>query len=234
MNMSTEVAIWAIVPAAGLGSRMESPIPKQYLPIHGKSILSHTLERICAIPAIRRVIVPLHVDDQHWQTTKHKLPEKIEITCGGALRSESVWNALQILSDRAMPQDWILVHDAVRPCILPEEIEKLLKELTDHPVGGLLATRVVDTLKKAKGSEVVATVDREHIWKALTPQVFRYGILCEAFAQAFANNIRITDESSAIEYLGHQPKLCEGSSSNIKITRHEDLAFAEKWLKDCE
>lgn len=223
--------IWAIVPAAGIGQRIGGLLPKQYVQLGDKPILTHTLNTICQIPHVRQVIVPLHPLDQYWQRLIH-LPYKNYVTIiGGELRFESVFNALTYLKNLAQPQDWVLVHDAVRPCITKEAVTELLQQIDNDPVGGLWGVPVCDTLKKVDAAgKVLYTVPREQLWHAQTPQIFRFELLYLAFAKVKQDKIIMTDEASAIEYLGYHPKMVQGRYDNIKITWPEDLQRAMHWL----
>jgi 2-C-methyl-D-erythritol 4-phosphate cytidylyltransferase len=234
MNKSRN-AIWAIVPAAGIGQRMGRRLPKQYVSIENKPILTHTLETICQVPNILQVIIPLHPDDQYWQQLIH-LPYKNFVTVIGAdIRYQSVLNALEYIKNAAQPQDWVLVHDAVRPCVTQAGISELLAHLIDHPVGGLWGVPVRDTLKLVdKTGAVLKTIARDQLWHAQTPQIFRFELLYQALMKAKHDKIDITDEASAIEHLGYHPLMVQGSYGNIKITWPEDLISAAHWFKQHE
>ena len=232
------MSIWAIVPAAGIGLRMGSSTPKQYLPLLGKPVLLHSLERLAAISgsdfALQSIIVPVHHEDNwHQELPLGDLP--IEFVPGGEERQESVMNALYALKERATDEDWVLVHDAVRPCVQPGDIKLLLNKVSEHACGGLLGAPVVSTLKRVdSASQVVATVDRSNCWQAYTPQVFRYGLLRQSLEQARAKAVPITDEASAVEAAGFSPLLVEGDHLNIKITHESDLKLAEMILQQQE
>lgn len=228
---------WVLVPAAGIGKRMGSEIPKQYLSIAGRSILAWTLERMEQLDKIEQIVLILHPQEKLRQTdTQQSLlptPSKIMTVAGGEERFNSVLNGLISLQSRAEADDWVLVHDAVRPCVAVSDIEKLIAALANDPVGGLLANSVIDTLKLSSLSEgaaqpsVSATLDRENYWLAATPQMFRYGLLCEALEHAVDNGLQITDEASAMEVMGHKVKLVAGRSDNIKVTHASDLPLVE-------
>ncbi len=223
---------WAIVPAAGSGSRMGSRRPKQYLHLHDKSILQHTLERLC-LPQIAGIVVCLAEDDAYWETLT--LPKPIIRVNGGAERCHSVLNGLQALRQRAQPDDWVLVHDAARPCVRQADIEKLMTELAYHPVGGLLAVPVRDTMKRAASNahqiEIGETINREGLWHALTPQMFRLETLYHALQSVLNKGELVTDDAQAIERFGLHPVLIEGHPDNIKITHPQDLSLAELYLR---
>jgi 2-C-methyl-D-erythritol 4-phosphate cytidylyltransferase len=227
--------IWAIVPAAGIGQRMGTTLPKQYVSVENKPILAHTLDVICQIPNIRQVIIPLHPHDHYWQQLMHVPYDNYMTVTGGVLRDESVLNALHAIKNKANPQDWVLVHDAVRPCITVQGIHELLTHIADHPVGGLWGVPVRDTLKQVDASgNVIKTIAREALWHAQTPQIFRFELLYLALLQAKRDNINITDEASAIEHLGYHPQMVQGSYTNIKITWPEDLISAAHWFRQHE
>ncbi len=223
---------WAIVPAAGSGSRMGSRRPKQYLHLHDKPILQHTLERLC-LPQIAGIVVCLAEDDAYWETLT--LPKPIIRVNGGAERCHSVLNGLQALRQRAQPDDWVLVHDAARPCVRQADIEKLMTELAHHPVGGLLAVPVRDTMKRAASNahqiEIGETINREGLWHALTPQMFRLETLYHALQSVLNKGELVTDDAQAIERFGLHPVLIEGHPDNIKITHPQDLSLAELYLR---
>jgi len=205
--------------------------PKQYLPLLGKPVLQHTLERLC-LPAISGIIVCTAPQDAIWQTLTLQLPVPIWQVTGGTERFHTVLKGLEKLVDIAQPTDWVLVHDAARPCVRRADIEKLLTQLAQHPIGGLLAVPVRDTMKKANTQGlVIETVNRENMWHALTPQMFRLNKLLTALEQVIANGDTVTDEAQAMERLGYQPVLVEGHADNIKITHPQDLQWAELFLQ---
>lgn len=222
---------WAVIPAAGAGKRMARAVPKQYLSLHGRSVLEWALQPFLADARCRGVVLVLASDDTHWPTLglHHS---KLRVAAGGAERADSVLAGLNTLLSIAAPTEWVLVHDAARPCVHPADLDALLAVANDaEPVGALLATPVSDTLKQATADQRVAhTVPRAGLWRALTPQLFRLGQLHAALQNALANNIAITDEASAMEALGLQPRLIAGRSDNLKITLPEDLALAESVL----
>ena len=224
---------WALVPAAGLGKRMGSAIPKQYLPLAGRPVIAHTLATLLDYPRIDGVVVAISAEDEWWPEVAAKLTavKPLLVVTGGAERCHSVLNGLEALRERAALADWILVHDAARPCLTAEDLDRLLAELADDSVGGLLAVPVRDTLKQADAAgRVTATVDRSQLWHALTPQMFRLGMLHEALRAALARGLLVTDEAAAMEAAGFAPRLVEGRADNLKITRPEDLALAEFYL----
>jgi len=221
------MAHWVIVPAAGIGARMGSARPKQYLPLGAHSVLGQTLHRLAELPDLGRIIVALHPEDEFWPSLALPQSVPVSVCVGGAQRSESVLNALMALQGEAGAEDWVLVHDAVRPCVRIAEIASLLEAIAHHPSGGLLAVPVSSTLKHCDSAgNVDATLARDDVWQASTPQVFRYRVLCDALSAGIAGGALITDEASALELAGHAPRLVRGSADNIKITYPEDLLFA--------
>ncbi|VAW93441.1 2-C-methyl-D-erythritol 4-phosphate cytidylyltransferase [hydrothermal vent metagenome] len=222
---------WSIVPAAGIGSRMQQAIPKQYLKIDNKTILDYTLEKLCSHDLIKGVVVAISSTDEYWPNHVSIYNKEIITVQGGSERFQSVFNALQSLSGKCDINDWVLVHDAARPCLSLDDISKLIEKVKCDDIGGLLATPVRDTMKRANSfGKILHTTERLYLWHALTPQMFRYGMLCDALQSAIDTNLVITDEASALEAKGYQPLLIEGSIKNIKITRPEDLALAELYL----
>lgn len=221
--MSTKY--WAILPAAGSGTRFESTTPKQYLALLGKTVMQHSVDRICQLD-LQGCVIALSPNDQTAKSLQFEKPHLLHWVTGGAERMDSVLSALEYLQDFVNQSDWVLVHDVARPCILNSDLQRLTTELADDAVGGLLAVPVRDTLKLAKQQQVLQTVSRDNLWQCQTPQMFRFGILIQALREAKANKKLVTDEASAIELLNLTVKLIAGSSSNIKITYPEDLALA--------
>jgi 2-C-methyl-D-erythritol 4-phosphate cytidylyltransferase len=222
---------WAIIPAAGVGKRMGAAIPKQYLQLTGRPVIDHTLERILLHPRIDGVYVALGEDDGWWEDTEFAGHPDLVRVAGGAERCHSVLNALDALLDRAAADDWVLVHDAARPCVRRGDITRLIDTLAEHPVGGLLGMPVRDTMKRTDAAGLVEhTVERANLWHAFTPQMFRVGPLHEALRGALAAGVTVTDEASAMERAGQRPLMVEGSPDNLKITRPEDLALAGYYL----
>lgn len=221
---------WLVMPAAGSGRRFGHPLPKQYAPLCGRTVIEWALEPFIADPRCAGVVVAIAPGDAHWQHIAARLPH-VAVAPGGAARSDSVRSALLALAARARADDWVLVHDAARPCLSLADRDRLLKELGGHSVGGLLATRAADTLKRAaENLSVVMTLDRTDLWRALTPQMFRYGPLCAALDAAKALGHSPSDEAQAFEWLGEHPALIEGSAANLKVTSTSDLALAEALL----
>ncbi|ABA57367.1 2-C-methyl-D-erythritol 4-phosphate cytidylyltransferase [Nitrosococcus oceani ATCC 19707] len=223
---------WAVVPAAGVGKRMEADIPKQYLPLMGKTVIEHTLARLLQHPRIQAVVVAVSSEDRWWSERLFQDNERIIRVTGGAERCHSVRNGLESLMALAAPEDWVLVHDAARPCLRKEDIDRLIETLHDHPMGGLLALPISDTVKRADAEgSVMETVDRKGLWRAMTPQMFPLAKLYNSLREAIAAGVQVTDEASAMEWAGFSPRLIEGYSDNIKITHPQDLAQAEVFLK---
>jgi 2-C-methyl-D-erythritol 4-phosphate cytidylyltransferase len=224
---------FALIPAAGSGSRMANELPKQYLELSGRPLLYHSVERLCGHPQIQQVFVVLAQGDPHfarfdWQPFASKL--KL-LHCGGDTRAASVFNGLLAARDTIAASDWVLVHDAARPCLGTAELDRLIRELGDDATGGLLAVPVTDTLKRAnRENQVMQTESRENLWQAQTPQMFRYRLLIEALRAT--DHTLATDEASAVEKLGLKPKLVMGDTRNLKVTYPQDLALAELILNN--
>jgi 2-C-methyl-D-erythritol 4-phosphate cytidylyltransferase len=228
--MTESLKFWAVVPAAGVGKRMQSDRPKQYLELAGKTVIEQTLARLLGSEVFSAVAVAVSVEDPYWPELELSRHPQVVTAPGGKERADSVLSALKSLHGRADENDWVLVHDAARPCITSEDIHKLIDTLVDDDIGGILALSSHDTLKDVQGDAIVGTLDRRHIWRALTPQMFRYGMLKTALIEA-EGNPAITDEASALELKGLKPKIVEGRPDNIKITRPEDLALATFYLE---
>ncbi len=221
---------YAIVPAAGTGARFGADKPKQYLDLLGRPLIFHTLAALTACPEIERVWVVLSPDDPYWPRYDWSVlgPKLETVRCGGATRAESVHNGLQAAAMVAIEDDWVLVHDAARPCLSGQMLDAMFRELADDPVGGILAVPVADTLKRADAEQrVAATEPRDGLWQAQTPQMFRYGQLCSALQ----NHRDVTDEAGAIEAAGLTPRLVRGDSTNLKVTYPADLALAAMSLR---
>jgi 2-C-methyl-D-erythritol 4-phosphate cytidylyltransferase len=231
--MTSHPAIWCVVPAAGVGKRFGSAIPKQYLQLQGKTVCDHTLERLLQLDEIRRVMVCLSPEDEFFATLPVAQNPRITTTPGGAERCHSVLNGLRALQPDACDQDWVLVHDVARPCVRPQDIRRLLDQVTGSgAVGGILAHPVRDTMKRADPHHrIIETVCRNQLWHALTPQLFPLGILRAALEAALAAAALVTDEASAIELAGHQPLLVEGHPDNLKITHPQDLPLAALFIQ---
>lgn len=225
-----------VLPAAGSGRRMRQELPKQYLQIHGKTLLQHTLERLAVLPGLERIVLATAAGDAQLDRVLTALPPGISklllVVEGGCERMHSVLNAVTALEGIAGPDDWVLVHDAVRPCVRLDDVRNLLSQIRDEPAGGLLAQPVRDTLKRADvDGYVAATLDRSALWLAATPQVFRHGILLQALRECAARKLVVTDEAAAVEALGLPVRLVPGHADNIKITWPEDLALLAALLQ---
>ena len=222
-----------IIPASGVGTRMGSSTPKQYLRLeNGLTIIDQCLKTLLEIKLISGFVVALSSTDSFFQSSHFYNHSKIlAIAEGGKERFNSVLSALNSLNNRAQPNDWVLVHDSVRPCIKKSDIEKLIREVSNDSIGGILATSAIDTVKEKNASGSIKTIDRKKLYMAQTPQMFRFGILKEAIESAIRMGGRINDESEAIEKLGHSVKIIGGSSSNIKITAKDDIDLANYFLK---
>lgn len=222
-------AFWAVIPAAGVGARMVADRPKQYLALGTRTILEHSLGCFLDHPSLKGLVVSLALDDPYWPNLACASDTRIQRVEGGDERSGSVLNALLHLhAQGAGDDDWVLVHDAARPNLARDDLDHLLSELADDPVGGLLAVPARDTLKRVDAQgRVLGTVDRSQIWQAYTPQMFRLGALHRALADSLVADAVVTDEASAMEWAGLAPRLIEGRSDNIKVTRPEDL----EWLR---
>jgi 2-C-methyl-D-erythritol 4-phosphate cytidylyltransferase len=221
---------FALIPAAGFGSRMGNELPKQYLSLNNKPMIYHAINTLCQTRLITGVFVVLSPCDNEWlKYDWSKFSEKlIVLNYGGITRAESVLNGLTAAKQKNLidANDWILVHDAARPCLTSIQLEKLINELSDDDVGGLLAVPVADTLKRSDTEcRVAHTESRENLWQAQTPQMFRYELLTKALINA--TNIHVTDDASAVEALGLHPKLVLGDAYNFKVTYPQDLALAE-------
>ncbi|MDO9103940.1 MAG: 2-C-methyl-D-erythritol 4-phosphate cytidylyltransferase [Methylovulum sp.] len=228
--MTQAITYWAVVPAAGVGKRMNADRPKQYLELDGKTVIEHSLSRLLQADVFAAISVAISMEDPYWPELGISTHSKIITAAGGKERADSVLSALTAIAAQAADDDWVLVHDAARPCITAADIHRLINELKQDEVGGILALPSHDTLKKTQGQDILGTLDRSHIWRALTPQMFRYGRLKAALSAA-AGNPAVTDEASALELQGWQPKIVEGRPDNIKITRPEDLALAQFYLE---
>lgn len=221
-------ARFALVPAAGSGSRMGGARPKQYLELAGKPLIHHALATLCRAPAVSAVYVVLAADDAEWGTYDWSVlgPKLKPLYCGGPRRADSVLNGLRAITADVTPDDWVLVHDAARPCLAAYHLDALFHQVRDGDVGGILAVPVADTLKRAdETGHIAATVPREGLWQAQTPQMFRYRVL----RQALERTGGVTDEASAVEALGLRPRLVAADATNLKVTYSLDLKLAE-WI----
>jgi 2-C-methyl-D-erythritol 4-phosphate cytidylyltransferase / 2-C-methyl-D-erythritol 2,4-cyclodiphosphate synthase len=235
--------VWAVVPAAGQGRRFETPAtgsaPKQYAPLLGASVLEWSLRPLLEEARIHGIVVVLAKDDALWPGVAARLNDsRVRTAVGGENRQDSVMNGLLELERQAAPEDWVLVHDAARPCLTSSDLRALLDTVAEGAangaaIGAVLAAPVVDTVKRERGA-IVETVERQGLWRALTPQVFGYQRLRDALDDAARAGVAVTDEAQALERLGLRPALVSGSAFNIKVTRAEDLAIAARILKTTE
>lgn len=217
-------SFWVVIPAAGIGSRMCSDIPKQYLTLGSLTVLEHTLACFLDHPKLLKIIICLSKNDQYWAGLSIKSHPLIQVVDGGDDRANSVMSGLISLSGQAKQDDWVLVHDAARPNLTRQDLDKLLCVAGQDSVGGLLAVPSRDTLKQInEQGRVKKTLDRKVIWQALTPQMFRFQQLKFALQQALDKKVVVTDEASAIEMVGHAPLLVEGRGDNLKVTYPEDI-----------
>ena len=222
---------FVVIPAAGSGRRFSVSIPKQYAALGSSTVIEHALSNFEADPDCAGIVVVVAPEDTQWPAIAARRSRLIESVAGGAERAHSVRNGLLALSTRVREDDWIMVHDAARPCFSVDDLALLKRELASHPVGGLLAVPLADTLKRALevGSQVAhvdSTLDRNGLWRAATPQVFRCGVLLRALGAALEAGRTPTDEAQAIEWSGQRPRLVAGRTDNIKVTTSEDLALA--------
>lgn len=217
---------------------MAGEIAKQYLPLFGKTVIEHSLQRLHSHASIAGMVVAMPANDDYGQQLLLGFPAQgkpLLSVSGGAERAHSVLNALRRLAEIAQTEDWVLVHDAVRPCLRHEDIDKLVTTLHQHPVGGLLGVRVNDTMKRVDAAgNILQTLDREQLWHAQTPQMFRLGLLTEALSHAIEHGLQVTDEASAMALTGVLPAMVEGHADNIKITRAPDLILAQFYLEQQE
>lgn len=228
----SEPSYWVVVPAAGVGKRIGGSVPKQYLELGGRAVIDHTIERLLLHPSVDGLYLAISDGDSRWADSEFAGHPDLVTVPGGAERCHSVFNALTQLLSRASTDDWVLVHDAARPCVRRSDIDHLIAILRDHDTGGLLGMPVRDTMKRTDAADrVTETVERTHLWHAFTPQMFRLGILHEALRGALEAGFLVTDEASAIEWAGHRPIMVEGHSDNLKITRPEDLPLAAYFLE---
>jgi 2-C-methyl-D-erythritol 4-phosphate cytidylyltransferase len=229
---------WLVMPAAGSGRRFQGDIPKQYAPLSGRTVIEWALAPFLGDPRCAHAVVVIAESDGTWPRVAARVTgERLSATPGGGERSVSVRRGLALLEGRADRDDWVLVHDAARPCLEVRDLEELIRRVSAHGSGGLLALRVADTLKQARaaaagaGFVVAETVARADLWRALTPQMFRFGALCAALDAAHAAGRHPSDEAQALEWRGENPLLVEGAATNLKLTTGADLALAEAVLR---
>lgn len=231
---------WVVVPAAGVGRRFGSAVPKQYLPLGDQPMIRHTLQRLQSVSAIDGGVVALAVDDRWWPELAFPGKDWWRTVTGGAERSDSVLAALEALAGQANEDDWVLVHDVARPCVMPSDIQQLIRAVETHPVGGILAVPLTDTVKlatadsaadSARAPHIETTLDRNRLWAAQTPQMFRYGLLRSTLSELTRRGVAVTDEAAAMEHRGLSPRLVAGRRDNIKVTGPGDIAMAAAILE---
>lgn len=224
--------LYAVVPAAGKGERFGNDIPKQYLPLNGRTVLEHTLTRLANHQRIAQVVVAIAADDTHFEKLAGGLPSNIATVHGGAERCHSVLAGLEWLCERAPNSAWVMVHDAARPCLRASDIDRMIAAVADGEPGAILGLPVRDTLKRGDADDrITDTVDRTAMWRALTPQLFQLGPLRNAIESALDADLIVTDEAQSMERSGVRPKLVHGHGDNIKITHREDLELAESIMQ---
>jgi len=226
---------WAIVPAAGVGKRMQADRPKQYLPLYNKTVIEHTLDRLLSLNEITGVVLSISETDEYWPELNYVTTKPLLIAKGGKERSDSVVNALKLLEKEVNVSEsiWVLVHDAARPCVRSDDVRFLINSASSKEDGGLLALPVKDTMKRSNNiNEIEETVARDNLWHALTPQMFPLNTLMNALKRAEKTDMQITDDASAMELAGFSPVLIQAHEDNIKITRGFDLQLAEMFLKN--
>ncbi len=227
--MARQTQCWAVVPAAGVGARVGAHLPKQYLHLSGKPLISYTLDALLNCDFISGVSIAVSNEDQYWSDLTQTSHTKFKQCIGGKNRADSVLAGIRSL-DKADDHDWVMVHDAARPCITTEQLASLYASLCHTEQGGLWAIPVADTLKYVEGQQSLRTIDRSAVWRAQTPQMFRIGTLRNALNKALSHNTNITDEASAMELSGFRPEIIEGFTQNIKVTYANDVKLAEFYL----
>lgn len=230
--MTQETSCWAVIPAAGVSRRMGGEVPKQLLKINGKTILSYALEVLAAEPMIKGVVL-VGPEKQLPEDILAAFPDKpVRTVEGGRERCYSVMNGLLRLAENIANDNWVLVHDAARPCLRRTDLRRLIETIADHEAGGLLGVPAQDTIKQCNHNRIIrTTLDRTHLWHAQTPQMFKLGVLTHALNSALERGIEVTDEASAMESAGYHPLLVEGHADNIKITKPDDLALVKYYLQ---
>ncbi len=225
--------IWVVIPASGIGSRMQASLPKQYLPLQNKTVIESTLDRLLSLDAIDGAVVVLNEKDQYWHNLNYQNDKPILTAIGAKERSGSVLNGLEALKDLSQKNDlWVMIHDAVRPCVTHTDLQLLVDGSLVEKDGLFLAHPVADTLKRVNSNlHCVETVDRESLWRAFTPQMFPFELIYEALLKVMGNGLQITDDVSAVQALNLSPKIILGRSDNIKITYPQDIVIAETILK---
>ena len=229
--MSDSLKYWVVIPAAGEGLRMGVDKPKQYISINNKTIIEHTIDCFIYREEIEKIIVAISKEDEFWSTLEISDHDKIMTVSGGKERYQSVLNSLKMLSSEAEDDDWVMVHDAARPCLNQSAIDRLIIQLKGHDIGGILAMPCRDTMKRSNDTgEIDETVERQSLWHAQTPQMFKYGKLLLAIQDALKNKAVVTDEAMAVERLGFKPMLVLGHQENIKLTYKDDLESLKAYL----
>jgi 2-C-methyl-D-erythritol 4-phosphate cytidylyltransferase len=231
MASNVEPHFFAVIPAAGTGSRFSAHDAKQYMPLLSSTVLERSAATLLQSNSLQQLVIAIHPEDTRAASLPQLQDVRVRFVVGGGERSDSVLAALHALQGVAAENDWVLVHDAARPCLAEKELQRLLSELSQDTVGGILAVPATDTLKQVAAGVVKSTLDRRAIWQAQTPQMFRFGLLLAALQQARDKHLAVTDEASAVEAAGHVVKVVEGARSNIKITYPEDLALAAFYLQ---
>lgn len=226
--------IFCIVPAAGVGSRMQAGRPKQYLPFRSSTILDITLSRLLSSRYIEKLVVVVQAADKFWPDSAYASDENITIAAGGAERADSVLNGIAAIKSQAQEGDWVMVHDAARPCVHPADIDRLIAAALEGHSGAILATPINDTIKEVIAGLSSSTLDRSHMWRALTPQIFKLADLEQALLHAKKKGLVVTDEASAMEGLNKPVQVLEGRADNIKITSPNDLLLANFYIDEQE
>jgi 2-C-methyl-D-erythritol 4-phosphate cytidylyltransferase len=210
---------------------MNSAVPKQYLELAGKPVICHVLEAFDSHPRIAGTVIALAASDARWAAAATRVNKPLHRVTGGATRMQSVISGLEFLNGHAAPEDWVMVHDAARPCLTHGDLDRMIDALYTHVVGGLLGVRIADTVKRVDtAGNVTETIDRSQLWRAFTPQMFRLKLLYGALTDAAAHGRDVTDEAAAMERMGYTPVMVEGRPDNIKITHAHDVALAEFYL----
>jgi len=231
--MKAEVTCWVVLAAAGKGTRLGADVPKTYVPIHGRPLISYSLDCFLSYAPCVGIVVVIAEDDQHWSLLPYTDMDNVYCVRGGNERYDSVLRGLQFLHDKVNANSWVMVHDGARPCITHASLDRLLQALQKDAVGGLLGVPVTDTVKRIDANHnVESTLDRDDLYLAQTPQLFRYGVLSNAMAAALATNINITDSSMAVAQAGYPCTVVAGDVSNLKVTTSADLALATYYLKE--
>lgn len=216
---------WVIIPSAGTGQRFNHSLPKQYLDINGRTVLEWSIRLFLDKPWVSKILLPIAKEDHFFANLEIAHHEKIVPVWGGQTRMQSVANALTHLASLVQNHDWVIVHDAARPCLHPSDLNQFIENLIEDEVGGILASKMKDTIKQVFNNIINKTVPRDYLWQALTPQMFRYDVLVEAFSYCQALNLIVTDEASAVEQLGKAVRIVEAKYPNPKLTQPQDISF---------